>query len=240
MVELRDVTHASPISDNERVYRHLRREIIEGRFRPGDRVIESRVADTLQVSRTPVREAVRRLETEGLIVTEHHRGAHIRSFTETDVADLYDARARIEGFMSELAARRAEPHDIASIHAAAHDFERVIAEVDTGSVEGLRLILRANDRFHAALVDAGRADQVFRVLSVAVDMPLVYATFQQYADEDLRRSAMFHHLIADAVESGDPERAGRLMTEHVLQGRDAHMRRFRGQSPPIEQEQGHA
>lgn len=214
------------ISDNERVYRHLRREIIEGRLGPGQRITEASVADGLAVSRTPVREAVRRLETEGLVISERNRGASVRTFTEADVADLYGARARLEGFMSELAARRAGPDDVANIKSAARHFDDVVQEVDAGTVEGLRAILRANDRFHAALVSAGSADQVFRILSTAVDMPLVFAAFELYSPTEFRRSATFHHLIAEAVEAREPERAGRLMTEHVLQGRDAHMRRF--------------
>lgn len=223
MSDLLDVT---ALSDNERVYRHMRREIIEGRSRPGERIVEARVADALSVSRTPVREAVRRLETEGLVVTERNRGAQVRTITETDIADLYEARARLEGFMSELAARRAVPEEIASIHAAADRFDQVVRDVDPDAVEGLREIMRANDRFHAALVSAGKADQVFQILATAIDMPLVFTTFRLYSRDELRRSGMFHHLIADAVAAGQPERAGRLMTEHVLQGRDAHMRRF--------------
>ena len=224
MAELREVTD---ISDNERVYRHLRREIIEGRYGPGERIVEARVADALAVSRTPVREAVRRLETEGLVISEHHRGAQVRAFADTDVADLYEARARLEGFMSELAARRAEPDDIEAIRAAADHFERIVDEIDHGTVEGLRALLRANDRFHATLVSAGRADQVFRILATAIDMPLVFTAFKLYSPAELRRSSMFHRLIAEAVEARQPERAGRLMTEHVLQGRDAHLRHFR-------------
>ncbi|MEO6654005.1 MAG: GntR family transcriptional regulator [Ilumatobacteraceae bacterium] len=224
MPELHDV---SDVSGNEQVYRHLRREIIEGRYGPGERIVEAHVAALLAVSRTPVREAVRRLETEGLVVSERNRGAHVRTLTESDIADVYEARARLEGFMSELAARRAQPDDIEAIHAAADHFDRVIDEVDHETVDGLRAILRANDRFHAALVEAGRADQVVRILATAVDMPIVFTAFSLYSPAELRRSSIFHRLIAEAVEAGQPERAGRLMNEHVLQGRDAHRRRFR-------------
>lgn len=224
MAELQNLTE---VSGSERAYRHLRREIIEGRYGPGERIVESRVAAALDVSRTPVREAVRRLETEGLVISAHNRGAHVRPLTEADIADLYEARARLEGLMSELAAQRAEPDDIAAIHAAADHFDQIVDEVNHDSVEGLRAILRSNDRFHAALVTAGRADQVFRILATAVDMPLVFTAFKLYSHDELRRSSMFHRLIAEAVEARQPERAGRLMTEHVLQGRDVHMRRFR-------------
>lgn len=227
MTQLRDV---SEFSDNERVYRHLRREIIEGRHGPGERIVEARVADVLAVSRTPVREAVRRLETEGLVVSERNRGAHVRSLSEADIADLYEARARLEAFVAELAARRAEPADIDAIHAAADQFDQVLAESDGRdgtTVEWLRSLLRANDRFHAAVLAAGHSDQVHRVLVGAVDMPLVFRAFDVYSADEFRRSSLFHHMIAEAVAARQPERAGRLMTEHVLQGRDALMNRFR-------------
>ncbi|MEM7341781.1 MAG: GntR family transcriptional regulator [Actinomycetota bacterium] len=223
----RPTDESTELSDNERAYRHLRREIIEGRYEQGERIIESRVANALAVSRTPVREAVRRLETEGLVTTEHNRGAQVRVLTETEVGDLYEARARLEGFLSELAAQRADAHDVEAIATAAEHFEHTVAAVDPESVEGLRKVMAANDQFHAALVSAGRADQLYRVLTSTVDMPLVFAAFERYSPEELHRSAMFHHLIAGAVAARQPERAGRLMTEHILQGRDAAMRRLR-------------
>ncbi len=227
MAELADI---AGWSDNERVFRHLRRAIIEGGYSPGERIVESRVAEALSVSRTPVREAVRRLETEGLVTTERNRGAHVRMLTEDGIADLYEARARLESFMAELAARRASPADIEAIRSTAEGFDAaldgVVDRSDEMNVEDLRAILRANDRFHAALLDAGHADQVHRLLAGAVDMPLVFRAFSSYSADDFRRSSVFHHLIADAVAAGAPERAGRLMTEHVLQGRDALLSQF--------------
>ncbi|MCP3855384.1 MAG: GntR family transcriptional regulator [Actinomycetia bacterium] len=224
MAEPREATE---ISDSERVFRHLRRDIIEGRLAPGERIVETRVADALAVSRTPVREAVRRLETEGLVGTEHNRGAHVRSFSEADIADLYEARARLEAFVAELAARRAGPDDVVAVRAAADRFDQVIAEVDAAAIEGLREIMGANDQFHTALLWAGRADQVRRLLAGAIDLPLVFTAFDTYSPHELQRSSRFHQLITDGVAASEPERAGRLMTEHVLQGRDALMTRFR-------------
>lgn len=215
------------VSDGERVYQELRRDIVEGRYGPGERIVEQRLATELDVSRTPVREAVRRLETEGLIVTIRNRGAHVRPLTEMDVADLYEARSRIEGFVAELAARRATHQDIESLTLAADRFDVVVDDESLGRVEKPRALMQANSEFHQGLVDAGQAEQVYRLLAGAVDLPLVFQAFDLFGSEELSRSALFHHLILEAVAAGEPSRAGRLMTEHVLQGRDAVMRQLR-------------
>lgn len=215
-----------PVSDSERVYQQVRRDIVEGRYQPGERVVEQQLATELRVSRTPVREAVRRLETEGLVVTIRNRGAHVRPLSQTDVADLYEARSRIEGFVAELAARRATPEDIDVLEVAAANFDAVVATSETSQVRRVRSIMAANTVFHKALVTAGGAEQVQRLLAGAVDLPLVFQAFDLFEGEDLARSSLFHHLIVKAVADREPERAGRLMTEHVLQGRDAVLAQF--------------
>lgn len=222
------------ISDSERVYLALRRDIVEGRYAPGQRIVEQTLATEAEVSRTPVREAVRRLETEGLVVTVRNRGAHVRPLTESDVADLYEARSRIEGFVAELAARRAVPADVASLNLAADQFDAAVAAKSTSRVARLRTVMAANSAFHDGLVNAGQAEQVQRLLAGAVDLPLVFRAFDLFEGDELVRSSLFHHLIAEAVEAAEPERAGRLMTEHVLQGRDAVLAQLRqsGRSNP--------
>ena len=236
--EISDISDISESSDNERVFRHLRRAIIEGHYAPGERIVEARVADALSVSRTPVREAVRRLESEGLVTTERNRGAHVRMLTNDGIADLYEARARLESFLAELAARRASPADIEAIRATADNFDATLDGLFDQSggttVVGLRAVLRANDRFHASLVHAGHADQLHSLLLGTVDMPLVFRAFGSYSASDMARSSLFHHLIADAVAAGEPERAGRLMTEHVLQGRDQLLSQFPDSKEHIE------
>jgi len=215
----------TPLNDSERVYRKLRRDIIEGRNPPGARLVEQRVANGMDVSRTPVREALRRLETEGLLVVIPNRGAQVRSFTDTDIADLYEARSRLEGYAAELAARRGTAAGAQILRETAQTFEglaQTAAAANTsGRVQHVRALTAANARFHDTLLELGRADQVRRLLSGAVDLPLVFRALDAFTDHELSRSALFHHLITDAVEAGEPERAGRLMTEHVLQGRDA-------------------
>lgn len=216
------------LNDSERVYRRLRSDIIEGRFPPGARIVEQRIATSLDVSRTPVREALRRLETEGLVVGEPNRGSQVRPLSETDIADLYEARSRLEAFAAELAARRGEPEEIQTLLAAAASFEELVDAPDPDPVTHTRALVAANSHFHETLLTMGRADRIRRLLSGAVDLPLVFQALDVFSPDELRRSALFHHLIAQAVAAREPDRAARLMTEHVLQGRDALLRHRNG------------
>src|SRR5699024_2733249 len=97
---------------SEGVYERIRRGIVEGHYPPGSRLVEQRLAEELDVSRTPVREAVRRLESEGLVVVARNRGAVVRPLDEADISDLYEVRARLEAHAADLAAAPAEPSAI--------------------------------------------------------------------------------------------------------------------------------
>jgi DNA-binding GntR family transcriptional regulator len=212
------VTPADP-ADAEPVYDRIRRAIVEGRYPPGARPVEQRLAEELAVSRTPVREAVRRLESEGLVVAARNRGAHVRPLSEGEIADLYEVRARLEAYAAELAAERATPADLVGLRAAAEGFAAAVT-AGVADVDAVRALDEANARFHASLHAASRHARIRQLVAGAVDAPLVFQALQRFAADELARSALFHRLIVEAVEAGEGARAARLMTEHVLQGRD--------------------
>lgn len=220
---------AVPASDDpDHVYAEIRRGIVEGRHAPGSRLVEQRLAAELDVSRTPVREALRRLEAEGLVVVERHRGAQVRGLSAEEVADLYDVRARLEAYAAELAAARRTDADVAALDAAVAAFDAAVERVrrQGARVEHVRALDAANGAFHGALLDASRHTRIRQLVGRAVDVPLVFQALRHFSAEELSRSSLFHHLVRDAVAAGEPERAGRLMTEHVLQGRDALLARL--------------
>lgn len=208
-------------ADAAAVYDRIRRGIVEGQHPPGSRLVEQRLAESLSVSRTPVREAVRRLESEGLVIVERNRGAQVRPLSEHDVADLYEVRARLEAYAAELAATRAEPDDVAALRDAAEEFAAAVEVAVPGDLDSVRALDAANARFHGTLHAASRHGRIRQLVAGAVDAPLVFQALQRFEPAELDRSALFHELIGDAVAAGEGGRAGRLMTEHVLQGRDA-------------------
>jgi len=202
-------------------YEGVRQAIVEGTYEPGRRLVEQRIAEDFDVSRTPVREALRMLEAEGLVTSEPNRGAAVRAFSTEEIVDVYELRARLESYAAELAALRASHEQMAEITNAAKTFSVAVPDATRGDLAGIRALNRANERFHGALLDAAGHVRLGGVLARTVDVPLVFRAFQRFDRAELRRSALFHGLIAEAVAAGDGDRAGRLMTEHVLQGRDA-------------------
>jgi DNA-binding GntR family transcriptional regulator len=203
-----------------RAYASVRSWIVEGRLRPGERLIEARIAEELNLSRTPVREAVRMLAADGLVVTERNRGAVVRSLGRQDVLDLYELRARLESYASELAASRASQADIAAIDVGIRDFGKAIRRRDLGRVERTRLIGEANRRVHAAIIVASRHSRLAHLLTSAVDAPLVFEALREFTNRELERSNLFHQLIRDTIAKGEPMRAAQLMHEHIMLGRD--------------------
>lgn len=203
------------------VYDHLRAAIVENRFAPGQRLIEQRIAAELGLSRTPVREALRMLAAEGLVVIERNRGAMVRPLSPTEVVDLYGLRIRLESYAAELAATRSTPAEQAGLRAAADRFAGVCVGLDTSDLDALRRINAANRVLHDGIVAAARHARLAAMLSRTVDVPLVFQAFRSFGPDELRRSDLFHHLIVEAIGRRDAASSGRLMSEHIAQGRDA-------------------
>jgi DNA-binding GntR family transcriptional regulator len=201
-------------------YAQIRQAIVEGRYRPGQRLIEQRIAEEFALSRTPVREALRRLEAEGLVQSEPNRGAIVRDLTTDDLADLYGLRARLEAYAAELAAVRIEPGEVEELDAAIADFDEALTAEQIDAIEATRVIADANRRIHATILAAARHDRLGQLLERTVDVPLSFQAFRQFDRAETERSHLFHQLIRDAIVSGDASRASTLMHEHVLQGRD--------------------
>lgn len=204
-------------------YERLRAAIVEQRYAAGQRLVEQQLASELDLSRTPVREALRRLEAEGFVVSERNRGAVVRSISLDEVADLYELRARLESYAAELAAERAEPDDLGAIRAGVEEFSAACAAIDgeQAGLDAIRTLSSANSAIHEAIVGAAHHARLSTMLTRTVDIPLVFRSFRTFGRQERERSDLFHQLIAGAIESGSGMRAARLMEEHIRQGLDA-------------------
>jgi len=202
-------------------YARVRAAIVENRYPPGHRLVEQRIAEELGLSRTPVREALRMLEAEGLVVSERNRGAMVRPLSSTEVVDLYGLRIRLESYAVEVATERATEAELGALVAAADAFSDVRRSVDVEAVEGVRQLHEANRRFHDGVLEAARHHRLTAMLPRTVDTPLVFQAFRTFGAAEIERSDTFHHLIAEAMCRRDANRAAALMTEHIAQGRDA-------------------
>jgi DNA-binding GntR family transcriptional regulator len=202
-------------------YVQVRSAIVENRYAPGQRLVEQRIAEELGLSRTPVREALRMLEAEGLVVSARNRGAMVRPMSPTEVVDLYGLRIRLESYAVEVATERATEAELGELVAAADAFGEVRRTADVDAVEGVRLLHEANRRFHDGILTAARHHRLESMLARTVDTPLVFQAFRTFGPAEIERSDTFHHLIVEAMCRRDPNRATALMAEHIAQGRDA-------------------
>ena len=214
------MTTASDAVGTTHAYEQVRAAIVENRYAPGQRLIEQRLAAELGLSRTPVREALRILEAEGLVVSERNRGATVRPLSPTDVVDLYGLRIRLESYAAELAAERITDQELGALVDAADEFGAVRSQVDIATLAGVRRLNEANRRLHDGILAAARHDRLANMLARTVDIPLVFQAFRSFGPAEVERSDTFHHLIVDAIARRDGGRAAALMAEHIAQGRD--------------------
>ena len=199
---------------SERAYQAIRDEIVAGRIQPGDRLVETELAARCGVSRTPVRQALEWLSREGVVELTKRRGARLRSLSPEQVADLYALRAQLEAFACQLAADRAGAADHEALEASVAAFDRAASSGD------LDAIAETNAALHRRIATSARNPFLEMALDTVIENPLVTRTFARFGAEELQRSALFHRLIVEAIVRGDGERAGRLMSEHVLQASD--------------------
>lgn len=200
-------------------YEQIRTAILEGRYEPGTRLVEQRIAAEFDLSRTPVREALRTLEAEGLVRIERNRGATVRGLTTEEVVDLYDLRSRLEGYAAELAAQRHDDADLARIDGGIAAFGAA-ARSSGDDLARARALDDANATIHLGIVAAARHDQLEQLLLRTVDASLVFRAFRTFRPAQTRQSHEFHQLVRNAIAAREPARAGALMVEHILQGRD--------------------
>jgi len=200
-------------------YSTLRSGILGGRYGPGDRLGEIEVAAEIGLSRTPVREALRRLGSQGLVDLLPNRGARVRTWTVDDLEQTYELRAVLEGLGARRAAPRITPEDVAELDRLADDMigcDPSLGHRPTGDFDDLAAL---NARFHAVIVAASGSGQLAVTLTGLVQLPLVMRTYRRYTPQALARSHAHHRELVDALRAGDGGWAESVMRSHVLAAR---------------------
>jgi len=199
-----------PYTLTARAYDSIKQYILEGRLDEEDRLTEESLAGQLGISKSPIREALNRLESEGLIRIEARRGAYLRRFTLEETQDLYDVREALE------------------VHAVrtAHLTPALLADLDT-SIRRSRSLLTINDkaryieedvRFHALLAQATRNGELCRILKNIQNQ--IWLSKRKTYDLSSSLALGFHQAIADALRTNDREKAQQAMREHIANVRE--------------------
>jgi DNA-binding GntR family transcriptional regulator len=190
----------------QRVHDRLREAVVTGELQPGQRIIETDLAHRLGVSRAPLREALRRLERDGLVVTLPHRGTFIAELTEADLEEMYPVRTLLEGFAARLATARAADGTAREL-AGILDQMRQLQTETTGRHE----LVDLDFAFHQALVGAAgnrHLQALWQTFAMRIRLSIVTATPLYARPERLPQDvADSHQVIVEAVRRGDPEAA---------------------------------
>jgi DNA-binding GntR family transcriptional regulator len=194
----------------------LRRGIITGEYLGGDQIPQETVGEQLRVSRIPVREALLKLESEGLVVIHTHKGALVVCLTEEDATDLFEARAMIEPAVVKRAVQAAVPDDMAQVRSAMIEYERAVES--GGHPEQLS---KLNWAFHLAMCEAARRPRMLTTLRSPYTGADRYLWLQIDSPEARRHAMKDHRMLFHACSTKNEATAERLTSQHVkdaLQG----------------------
>ncbi|SFO28550.1 GntR family transcriptional regulator [Amycolatopsis rubida] len=194
-----------------RAYEQILEQLVSDEMPPGTWLRESALAGSLGMSRTPVREALSRLGSEGLVRLERHRGAQVVGWSREQIVEIYGLRAVVEGYVAAVAAQKINDTAIAALEANLTAYCEAIAQGRRGAADAAAL----NNEFHALILEATRSDSLISLLTGVFGLPLVRRTFLRYSDRDLQRSAEHHRELIEALRQHDSESAEMIMKVHI-------------------------
>jgi GntR family transcriptional regulator, gluconate operon transcriptional repressor len=192
----------------------IREQILAGGFAQGEHLVEAKIAEQLNISRGPVREAFKLLRAEGLLTEEPRRGTFVVSLTAQDVRDIYGLRAALEGRAARLLARSQDPSALARLRALADDIDRAVIVGDGIAVS------RADLAFHEGLCELCGNSRVYEVFMRYVPTLRGLLRLDEQVLHSLEEISHQHRPFVEAIESGDEERAARLLSLHAEEAGD--------------------
>ncbi len=202
-----NLDHYLPLRDV--VFKNLRTAILRGDFQPGERLMENQLADRMGVSRTPIREAIRKLELEGLVVMVPRKGAEVANITEKDINDVLEVRATLEGLAIRLACENMQPEDVDRLVRVNREFMQAVADKDTDKV------LEWDVAFHDIIFEASGNDKLIQILNNLREQIYRYRMEYIYHIADHGQLVAEHLQIVDAIKNKEPELATVLAIAHV-------------------------
>jgi DNA-binding GntR family transcriptional regulator len=195
-----------------RAYEILKQRIVGGQYKPGSQLKEIPIAKELDLSRTPVRAALKRLVEDGLAIADLGRGVYVAAWTDWDVHEIFELRLLLEPYAAQLAAERGTEHGIALLEESNAQMANAIAQPDEDAV--LR-IQAANRLFHLTLLEMSQSKRLHDMLETMIDMPIITRSFFLYDADDLERSLRHHKDLTMAIKSRNGQLAKQVMQLHL-------------------------
>jgi len=210
----------------DRAYDDIREAILSGGLRPGQRIKERDVAAQMGISTTPVKEALRRLEQEGLIVSQPRRGAVVGPLVLTPEEEILRIRADLEGLAARLAAEKMAPEEKTRLARRLDELELIAA-----SAEDREAVIDGTTDYHRAIRDGARNEFLSRFLDTLAPFDRTIRRRWTLAATEAARDAAEHRWMLEAILDGDGDRAERIMHDHIERVIDFHAEQEAAQEP---------
>ena len=196
------------------VFNTLRQGILKGELEPGERLMEVQLANRLGVSRTPIREAIRKLELEGLVVMIPRKGAEVAKISEKNLRDVLELRCALEELASELACERMDEEMLEELSSTFTEFQNGIHNMD------LTIIAELDEKFHDVIYQATQNQKLIQMINNLREQ--MYRYRLEYIKDENQRSGIVedHKLILDALRRKDVETAKKAVREHIIHQRN--------------------
>ena len=202
-----DLQNHKPL--REIVYEELKRQILKGEIAPGHRMMEVELADDMGVSRTPVREAIRKLELEGLVLMIPRKGAEVAEITEKNMQDVLEVRKALEELSVQLACERITPEQVEEMKMAAEDFRKVLKSGDVTK------IAEADVKFHDIIFAATNNQRLITLLNNLREQMYRFRVEYLKQKECYPQLLEEHDKLIALISGGEVEEACELMGCHI-------------------------
>ncbi|OGP85749.1 MAG: GntR family transcriptional regulator [Deltaproteobacteria bacterium RBG_13_65_10] len=211
----------------EKIVESIREAIVKGELKAGERVAESDIAGRLGISRTPVREAFRQLESEGFLTVAPRRGAVVSPITEKDVMEFYAIKSILEGYAARVATKHLTERDIRRMEDLNNQLEQFVRKGDA------KACTRIHNEFHEVFLRACGNEKLYKLVQNLVQQ------FQRYrisltVKRKLDKAIIQHRAIVKAFEARDPDLAERLVKENADEGAETLIREVLDQEGVID------
>ena len=191
------------------VFQTLRKAIITGELQPGERLMETQLGEKLGVSRTPIREAIRKLELEGLVVMVPRKGAQVAQFTEKDIQDVLEVRAALEALAARLACSRMDDRSFLKLQLAIAEYSYAAKNKD------LETMIEKDVEFHDIICSATQNDKLIQLFNNLKEQVNRYRITYLKNVEDSETVVAEHNEILRALQNKEEDVASKLASKHI-------------------------
>lgn len=193
----------------EVIFNTLREAIIVGELKPGERLMEVQLAEKMGVSRTPVREAIRKLELEGLVNMVPRKGAHVADLSVKDIMDVLEVRATLDGLATSLAAARVTDDELKSLKQVQSQFEKYVFK------DNLQGSIKKDVEFHEIIYRSSRNDKLIQIANNLREQVQRFRVIYLKDYSSGREIIKEHMDIIEAIEEKDPDKAREVAIRHI-------------------------